>query len=265
MKFTASRLSEGNKIFPAEIHIENTGLTVRIPGLFKGKSEYFDYKNITNVSVETPLIGYSTITFHAAGAKVAAHGFTTSEVKQIKQAIENGKSNKPNQGIQRPNRQPIIEQVHQKETPITPPPPSAKESHKNTENQHTESQNTKGQVKSLLVETGQSIMSEFRNNKAERLEKEKLYDSKKQEILNIPRPTELNAAIEVIDNLILRINSEPWINKDIIRNQYTDLCFERLKQLINGLSLLDPSFDKQAYEKQLKKLNWSRFFKKNFN
>ena len=253
MKFIASRLSEGNKVFPAEIHIESTGLTVRIPGLFKGKSEYFDFKKISNISVETPMIGYSTITFHASGAKVTAHGFTTSEVKQIKQAIEDGKVDKPKPIAQRPSHQSTIEPVQPKQqSPMTS---SSEESN----------QNNNGQVKSLLVETGKSIMSEFRNNKAEKIEKEKLYELKKQEILNIPRPTELNTAIEIIDNLILRIKSEPWINNDNLRNQYTDLCFERLKQLINGLPFLDPNFDKRAYEKQLKKLNWTRFFKKNFN
>lgn len=92
MKFTASRLSDGNKIFPAEIHIEPAGLTVKIPGLFSGKTEYFDFKQISNVSVNTPMIGYSTITFHAASAKVHAHGFKSSEVKQIKKAIEDGKA-----------------------------------------------------------------------------------------------------------------------------------------------------------------------------
>jgi hypothetical protein len=34
MKYTASRLSEGNKLFPAEILVEETGLTIKIPGFF---------------------------------------------------------------------------------------------------------------------------------------------------------------------------------------------------------------------------------------
>ncbi len=248
MKFTASRLSEGNKI-----HLENAGLTVRIPGLFKGKSEYFDFKKISNISVDTPMIGYSTITFHASGAKVSAHGFTTSEVKQIKQAIEAGKVDNTKPIAQKPSCQSIIETVQQD-----------KSSSKNS-SFLGKIQNNKGQVESLLVETGKSLMSEFRNNKAEKLEKEKLYELKKQEILNIPRPTEINTAIEMIENLTLRIKSEPWINNDDLRNQYTDLCFERLKQLINGLTLLDSNFNKRIYEKQLKRLYWFRFFKKNFN
>lgn len=104
MKFTASRLSDGNKIFPAQIHIEANGLTVKIPGLFRGKTEYIDFEKISNVSVNAPLIGYSTITFHAASTKVIAHGFKSSEVKQIKQAIETGKLNK---GKNSQNSEPI--------------------------------------------------------------------------------------------------------------------------------------------------------------
>ncbi len=92
MKITASRLSEGNKVFPAEIHIEPNGLTVKIPGLFSGQSRHLDYLQIGEVSVNAPMVGFATITFYTAGTQVSAHGFTSSEVKQIKAAIEKGKS-----------------------------------------------------------------------------------------------------------------------------------------------------------------------------
>lgn len=91
MKITASRLSEGNKFFPAEINIEPNGLTVKISGFFSGESQHLDYKNIGDVSVDEPLVGYSTIAFYTAGTMVTAHGFTSAEVKQIKKAIEKGK------------------------------------------------------------------------------------------------------------------------------------------------------------------------------
>lgn len=94
-KFTASRLSDGNKIFPPEIHLDEQTLTVKMPGLFNGKSQTFNYGNISSVSVHTPLVGYSTITFYAAGTKVSAHGFTKAEVKRIQSLIEEGKSNAP--------------------------------------------------------------------------------------------------------------------------------------------------------------------------
>jgi hypothetical protein len=91
MKFTASRLSEGNKIFPSEIHIEGNGVTVKIPGLFGGDSKFFDFHHIASVDVKAPMVGYSTVTFYAGGTQISAHGFTSSEVKQMKQAIEEGK------------------------------------------------------------------------------------------------------------------------------------------------------------------------------
>ncbi|MBI4929977.1 MAG: hypothetical protein HY841_04380 [Bacteroidetes bacterium] len=90
MKFTASRLSEGNKVFPAEIHCEQNGLTIKIPGLFSGQSKHLPYNQIGEVSVDAPLVGYSTIHFYTAGTRVSANGFTSSEVKQIKSAIEKG-------------------------------------------------------------------------------------------------------------------------------------------------------------------------------
>ncbi len=92
MKFIASRLSEGNKLFPPEIQLEPAGITVKIPGLFSGESKYFDFVNIASVEINTPAIGYSTITIYAGGTKISTHGFTKSEVEQIKQGIENGKN-----------------------------------------------------------------------------------------------------------------------------------------------------------------------------
>lgn len=92
MKFTASRLSEGNKVFPAEISIDDHGVTVRIPGVFGGESTHLDFQNIGNVHISTPSVGYSTITFHASGSQATAHGFTAGEARQIKRAIDDGRN-----------------------------------------------------------------------------------------------------------------------------------------------------------------------------
>ena len=91
MKFTASRLSSGNKIFPAEIYLESTGVTIKFPGLFSGETKHFDYEHIASVDIDTPLIGYSSITIFAGGTEMAASGFTKADVKQIKEGIEKGK------------------------------------------------------------------------------------------------------------------------------------------------------------------------------
>jgi hypothetical protein len=91
MKFVASRLSSGNKIFPAEIYVEPTGITIRIPGLFSGETKQFDYHHIASVEIDTPLVGFSSISIFAGGTMMAANGFTKAEVKQIKEEIERGK------------------------------------------------------------------------------------------------------------------------------------------------------------------------------
>jgi len=91
MKFTASRLSNDNKIFPSEIYLEETGITIKIPGLFSGETKHFDFNHIASVEIDTPLIGFSSITIFAGGTQMSANGFTKAEVKQIKEGIEAGK------------------------------------------------------------------------------------------------------------------------------------------------------------------------------
>ena len=56
--YKAARLSEGNKLFPAEIHLEESEITLRIPGFFSGKSKAMVYQQIEGINIDTPLIGY---------------------------------------------------------------------------------------------------------------------------------------------------------------------------------------------------------------
>jgi hypothetical protein len=92
MKFIASRLSEGNKIFPAEIYIEENGIKVKIPGFLSGDTKFIDYVNISAVDINTPMIGFSSLTFFYQGNQAYAHGFKKEEAQQIKQAIDRGKA-----------------------------------------------------------------------------------------------------------------------------------------------------------------------------
>ena len=91
MKITGSRLADGNKLFPPSITIEENGLKVKIPGFLRGNSTFLAYTDISSVSVNSKLIGYSTIHFNTMGSRVSAHGFTKSEVEQVKAAIDEGK------------------------------------------------------------------------------------------------------------------------------------------------------------------------------
>lgn len=83
--YTASRVSEGNRLFPAEIHIEEAEIMLKIPGLFSGKSRHIVYQQIEGVNIDTPMIGYSTITFVVGGEKIVGHGFTKAEAQEIKE------------------------------------------------------------------------------------------------------------------------------------------------------------------------------------
>ena len=92
MKFKTSRLSEGNKVFPAEINLEENSVEVRIPGLFSGDSKYLNYQDITAIEVDTPMIGFSTLRLFHNGNKIEVHGFSKSDIKQIRQMIDEAKS-----------------------------------------------------------------------------------------------------------------------------------------------------------------------------
>jgi hypothetical protein len=92
MKFVASRMSSGNKMFPTEIHLGDNGITIKIPGVFNSQSRYMAYNQIGEVTIDTPLVGFSTIHFYTAGTQVKAHGFTKAEVTQIKEAVEKGQT-----------------------------------------------------------------------------------------------------------------------------------------------------------------------------
>jgi hypothetical protein len=89
MEYTASRLSDGNSLFPAEIHTEDNGIKVRIPGFMSGKNTFIPYANISGVSVDSPMVGYSTISFFAQGKQISVHGFSQDDAESIKNAIEN--------------------------------------------------------------------------------------------------------------------------------------------------------------------------------
>ena len=92
MKFKTSRLSEGYKVFPAEINLEENSVEVRIPGLFSGDSKYLNYQDITAIEVDTPMIGFSTLRLFHNGNKIEIHGFTKADVKEIRKLIDEGRS-----------------------------------------------------------------------------------------------------------------------------------------------------------------------------
>ncbi len=86
--YKASRISEGNKIFPCKITIHDKGITLKIPSLFSGKESTVTYNHISAVDIESPMIGYSTIYIETTGeGKITAHGFTKAAVTEMKEMI----------------------------------------------------------------------------------------------------------------------------------------------------------------------------------
>ena len=97
-KYTASRLAKGNHLFPASINIMENGVKIRIPGFWRNEEVFFEFSDITGVSLNTPswfsVLTYSTIRFNARGTWIEVEGFTKQDAYQIKRQIEQGSSNR---------------------------------------------------------------------------------------------------------------------------------------------------------------------------
>lgn len=87
--FEASRLTEGNKVFPTKIVITNRSVTIKKPGVFSSDEKIIPMSQVTHVDVSCPFVGFSTITFGTENEPVKVSGFTKSEVSQMKEIILN--------------------------------------------------------------------------------------------------------------------------------------------------------------------------------
>jgi uncharacterized membrane protein YdbT with pleckstrin-like domain len=86
--FVASRLTEGNKLFPSKITIDEIGVTFKDPGLFSAKEKTIPFTKISSVDTDCPFVGYSTIIIETTGeGRIRAHGFKKAEVLEMKESI----------------------------------------------------------------------------------------------------------------------------------------------------------------------------------
>lgn len=89
--FEASRLSEGNKIMPNKVSIDNFGVTLTVPGLFSGKEKTLTFHEISSVEVQSPMIGFSTVKFKTLGwDELVVKGFSEDDAKDIKKLVQAG-------------------------------------------------------------------------------------------------------------------------------------------------------------------------------
>ncbi|MEO7080269.1 MAG: hypothetical protein ABIY71_02040 [Flavobacteriales bacterium] len=86
--FIASRVAEGNRVFPSKIIIDQLGVTLKVPGLLSGNEKTIPFTRISSVDIDSPLVGYSTIIINTTGeGNIRAHGFTKAEVTRMKTMI----------------------------------------------------------------------------------------------------------------------------------------------------------------------------------
>jgi hypothetical protein len=86
--YTASRLTDGNGIFPSRIIIGDSTVTFKIPSLFSGQETTIPFSRISSVNIDSPFIGFSTIIIETTGeGQILAKGFLKSEVEEMKALI----------------------------------------------------------------------------------------------------------------------------------------------------------------------------------
>ncbi len=86
--YTASRLTNGNRIFPSRIIIDDSSVTFKIPSLFSGNETTIPFTRISSVNIDSPFVGFSTIIIETTGeGQILAKGFTKSEVEEMKELI----------------------------------------------------------------------------------------------------------------------------------------------------------------------------------
>jgi len=88
-KYTASRLSSGNKLFPPSITVEDGGLTVKFPSLFSGKEKFVSFADISSISFEAPMVGFTKLHLNIRGATTTVEGFFKSDCQAILNAWKN--------------------------------------------------------------------------------------------------------------------------------------------------------------------------------
>lgn len=91
MKYISSRLSSGNKLFPTEIYIEANGIKIKEPGVFNSKSTFISFADIVSVSIDNPMVGFSTLTFFTNSTSVVVTGFTKAQSEEINAVIVKNK------------------------------------------------------------------------------------------------------------------------------------------------------------------------------
>jgi hypothetical protein len=87
--FVASRYSNGNGLFPMEIHIDDYSVTIKKPGLIAANEKTMMYRNISSVELNTPIFGFTKIKLNTIGFdSMLVEGFERHDAEEVKRLIE---------------------------------------------------------------------------------------------------------------------------------------------------------------------------------
>jgi hypothetical protein len=89
MRYEASRLSQGNSLFPAEITLGQDEVKLKIPGLFEGKEKSLFYKQITSIEINGGALSFCEIVIKTSrSGKIIAKGFSHITAKEIQSSLQ---------------------------------------------------------------------------------------------------------------------------------------------------------------------------------
>ena len=90
-KYVASRISSGNKLFPPSITIEDGGLVIKFPSLFSGKEQFISFQDISSISFDAPIVGFTKLHLIIRGAETVVEGFYKNDCKAIIESWKNSR------------------------------------------------------------------------------------------------------------------------------------------------------------------------------
>jgi hypothetical protein len=83
--YTANRISTGNRLYPAEILIDDYTVTVKYPGIFSTNEHVMPFSKISSVKTHVPFFGFSKIVITALGFDtIIVNGFEKNDAEEIK-------------------------------------------------------------------------------------------------------------------------------------------------------------------------------------
>ena len=88
-RFRASRLTRGNRIFPAEVEVSPSSVTLRHPRWIGKLEESIHLAHVASIKIDTHLF-FADVVIESSGGEdpIVCHGHTKGDAIEIKELIE---------------------------------------------------------------------------------------------------------------------------------------------------------------------------------